>query len=107
MKKLFLFASVLMLSSITNKISAQSSSTDIMEATIISVSSDKSTGLVSTLGTAEVFQFVNNILTDVLPGDKVIIVGENSRSIPENSRSIPENSRSIGDSKKSLLSIIR
>ena len=73
MKKLILFASFLMLSSITNKITAQNTSTE-MEATIISVSPDKSTGLVSSMQTGEVFLFVNNILADVLPNDKVIIV---------------------------------
>ncbi len=73
MKKLILFASVLLLSSITNKITAQNSSTD-MEATIISISSDKSTGFASAIQTGEVIQFVNNVLTDVLPNDKVIII---------------------------------
>ena len=62
-----------MLSSITNKITSQVVSSE-MEATIISVSPNKSTGLVSSIQTGEVFQFVNNILTNVLPSDKVIII---------------------------------
>ncbi|MBC7695032.1 MAG: hypothetical protein H7141_06245 [Burkholderiales bacterium] len=73
MKKLILFASVLTLTSITNKISSQNASNDL-EATIISISPDKSKGLASSLKTGEVFQFVNTILTDVLPNDKVIMV---------------------------------
>lgn len=82
MKKLLLFASFLMLGSITNKISAQVSD---VEGTIMSISSNKLTGLVSSLETGEVFQFVNNNLIDVLPGDKVIIV-----EIPVSAKGINE-----------------
>lgn len=71
MKKLTVFAAFLMLTAISNNVSAQT--TTEVEATIISISSDKTTGLAYSPETGNVIEFVNEILVDVLPSDKVLI----------------------------------
>lgn len=62
-----------MLSSITNKGFAQTMEADL-EATIISVSLDKSTGFIYSSRLGTVIEFVNETLVDVLPGDKMLII---------------------------------
>lgn len=71
MKKTILFGTFLMLSAITNNVTAQTTSD--VEATILSISPDKTTGLAYSPETGNVIEFVNEILIDVLPSDKVLI----------------------------------
>ena len=72
MKKLIVFGAFLMLGSVSNKVLAQATTTDV-EATVISVNSNKITGIAYS-ATGDVIEFVNQTLVDVLPGDKVLII---------------------------------
>lgn len=78
MKNCILFGAFLMLSSITDKLSAQATTTDV-EATVISVNSNRITGTAYS-ETGDVIDFVNQTLVDVLPGDKVLIITTPSAS---------------------------
>lgn len=66
-----------MLGSIINNGFAQTAQSDL-EATVMSVSSDKSTGMVYSSKLGNVIEFVNETLIDVLPGDKVLIITTNN-----------------------------
>lgn len=77
MKNIILFGAFLILSTITNKGFSQTNDTDL-EATVISVSSDKITGSVYSPVLGNVIEFVNEKLIDVSPGDKVLIIKTNN-----------------------------
>ena len=62
-----------MLSSISNKGFAQTMEADL-EATVLSVNPDKTTGLMYSSKLGSVIEFVNETLAEVLPGDKVLII---------------------------------
>lgn len=72
MKTLFLSTAFLMLSSITNKVFSQTTTTD-SEATIISVNADKMSGTAYYAETGEIIEFINGILVDLVPNDKVLV----------------------------------
>jgi hypothetical protein len=79
MKKLTLLGAFLMLGAITNKGFAQTITAEA-NGVVISVNSDKQSGLVYSTQLGRVITFVNETLVDVLPGESVVVITPGNES---------------------------